>query len=674
MSTLTLNTSASKHFLPLSVTAWILTAGIFIADAFTPLSIAIAVMYGAVILMVSSTWSRRAVIRMTAFCMALTLAAYSIGHGLNFFGPGFGRCMVSLAAIAVIGFLVLKGQAANHALRQLNNTLEERITARTNELKLTHEQLQQSQKLEAIGQLTGGVAHDFNNILQVIISNLQMVQMELAANHPVQRRLDAAAFAADRGTKLSSQLLAFARRQPLQPKATNLSRILRDMDELLRRALGESVEIETVVSGGLWIAEVDPHQLENAILNIAINARDAMNGEGKLTLELGNAMLDDHYVSSEMGVPAGQYVMLAISDTGIGMSPEVMARAFEPFFTTKREGEGTGLGLSMVFGFVKQSQGHIRIYSEVGSGTTVKIYLPRCDQTEDDVPDTLTTPVIGGSETILVVEDDLTVQATAVDMLTDLGYRVLKANDGQSALVILQSGMPVDLLFTDVVMPGPVRSPELAKQAKQLLPNIEVLFTSGYTQNAIVHGGRLDPGVELISKPYRREDLARKIRHMLGNVQPIVISNEALLDAHRGPASVSLSHPLRILVVEDNQNTQKILCEVLVKLGHRAKGASSAEKALHELEAGRFDVLLTDIKLPGISGLELARKAVIAAPSMKIIISSGYGSVGVEKLEFESVFLPKPYNIEKLKDLLADIKPSASFHGVTTPTPVSAAD
>lgn len=665
MSNSVFDASLSPRFSVSSILAWPLTLAIFIADAFSPLSIAVAVLYGIVILMVSAVWSRSAVIKMTALCMVLSVIAFGIGHGFTL-GSAFGRLLVSLSALAVTSFLVLRGQAANHALLQMNTTLEERVATRTNELNRTHEQLQQSQKLEAIGQLTGGVAHDFNNILQVIISNLQMAQMDLAENHPAQRRLEAAAYAADRGTKLSSQLLAFARRQPLQPKSTNLGRVLRDMDELLRRALGESVEIETVVSGGLWIAEVDPHQLENAILNIAINARDAMNGQGKLTLELGNAMLDDQYVSSEVDVPAGQYVMLAISDTGSGMPPEVIARAFEPFFTTKREGEGTGLGLSMVFGFVKQSRGHIRIYSEVGSGTTIKIYLPRCNQVEEEISKQPSTPVVGGSETILVVEDDLIVQATAVDMLTALGYRVLKANDGQSALTVLQSGIPVDLLFTDVVMPGPLRSPELAKQAKQLLPNIEVLFTSGYTQNAIVHGGRLDAGVELISKPYRREDLARKIRHIFANAKPIIRSADSVVEQPVSTSSAGPFVPLNILVVEDSASTQNALCEILNKLGHRTRGLNNAEKALQELQERRFDVLFTDIALPGMTGVELARQAFAAVPSMKIIISSGYGNIAQDDPNFEAEFLPKPYTIQSLKQVLSKITLDNSADGVTS--------
>lgn len=660
MSTLTLDTPPSRSFSFLSTTAVILMIGIFLADAFTPLSIAIAVLYGAVILMVSPIWTRGAVIATIALSIVLTFTAYAIGHSLNFFGPALGRCMISVAAISAIGFLVLRGQAANQALRELNRTLEDRISVRTTELERTHAQLHQSQKMEAIGQLTGGVAHDFNNILQIIISNQQMAQMELAANHPAQQYIETASFAADRGAKLSSQLLSFARRQPLQPKATNLGGVLRNMDELLRRALGESVEIETIVSGGLWITSVDPHQLENAVLNIAINARDAMNGDGKLTLELGNAMLDDHYVSSEIDVPAGQYVMLAISDTGVGMSPETMARAFEPFFTTKGEGKGTGLGLSMVFGFVKQSHGHIRVYSEIGNGTTIKIYLPRCDQTEEQTIDMPIPHILGGSETILVVEDDVTVQATAVNILSGLGYKVLKANDGQSALVILQSGIAIDLLFTDVVMPGPVRSPDLAKQAKELHPNIEVLFTSGYTQNAIVHGGRLDAGVQLISKPYRREDLARKIRHMLANAKPIIIPEKALLDERKVNPSMEPAASLRILVVEDTKDMREVLCKQLTRLGHVAKGVASAEAAMQELNAHRFDVLLTDVNLPGMSGIDLARKARDGAPGIKVIISSGYGSFSLEELKLEAVFLPKPYNFDALIKVLADSSPEKS--------------
>jgi signal transduction histidine kinase/DNA-binding response OmpR family regulator len=546
---------------------------------------------------------------------------------------------------------------AEEAVRQLNNSLEQRIRDRTAELEKTHAQLRQSQKLEAIGQLTGGVAHDFNNVLQVIAGNLQLLQMTLAGNPDAQRRLESAIFAADRGAKLSSQLLAFARRHPLQPVATNIGRVLRGMDELLRRALGESVQIETVVAGGLWTTLVDPHQLENVILNLAINARDAMKGDGRLTLELNNAMLDDNYVLHEPEVSPGQYVMLAISDTGCGMPPEVIARAFEPFFTTKREGEGTGLGLSMAYGFVKQSNGHIRIYSEVGSGTTIKVYLPRSMQPEVELPNLRNAPVMGGTETILVVEDDLAVQATVVDMLQGLGYRVLKANDGQGALTILQSGIPIDMLFTDVVMPGPVRSIEVARQAKQMLPAIEVLFTSGYTQNAIVHGGRLDPGVELISKPYRRDELARKIRQLFAAHKerapetPAAVSAPAPVQALEAEPAVA-AQPMSILVVEDNTDARTMLSELLLILGHAVEGVGSAEQALALLEHKRFDVLLTDHSLPGMSGLELARTVQARADGMKIVFSSGYGAPAAEDLGFKPAFLPKPFTLAALQAVL----------------------
>jgi signal transduction histidine kinase/DNA-binding response OmpR family regulator len=549
--------------------------------------------------------------------------------------------------------------AVQEALAQLNTTLEERISERTAELHRAHEQLHQSQKLEAVGQLTGGVAHDFNNVLQVITSNLQMLQMTLAGNQTAQRRLEAAAFAADRGAKLSQQLLAFARRQPLQPMAVNLSSVLRRMDDLLRRSLGETIHIETVVAGGLWTTFADPHQLENVILNLAINARDAMKGNGRLTLELGNAMLDDQYVANEREVPAGQYVMLGISDNGCGMPPEVAARAFEPFFTTKREGEGTGLGLSMAYGFVKQSQGHIRIYSEVGAGTTIKIYLPRSHEPEAELQEPTSERTVGGIETILVVEDDAAVQATTVDILSGLGYRVLKANDGQSALTILQSGIPVDLLFTDVVMPGPVRSPDLARKAKQLLPQIEVLYTSGYTQNAIVHGGRLDPGVELISKPYRREDLARKIRSMFARRQPVA-AHSAPAPAATMPAQAQAPAPLHVLVVEDDPDSKAATCELLSLLGYQVSGVASAEAALALPELDEIDVVLTDINLPGMSGIELGRAILARLPSVRLVFASGYGSVPREELGFDAAFLTKPFDMAEMSKVLGAIAEPAA--------------
>ncbi|RZJ25202.1 MAG: hybrid sensor histidine kinase/response regulator, partial [Haliea sp.] len=377
--------------------------------------------------------------------------------------------------------------------------------------------LYQAQKMETVGKLTGGVAHDFNNLLQVVAGNLHLLSKAVAGNERAERQVANALAGVGRGAKLSSQLLAFARRQPLEPKVINLGKLVHGMEDMLQRSLGEEIEMETVASGGLWNTCIDPAQVENAILNLAINARDAMDGNGRLTLEVGNALLDETYGMSHADVKPGQYVVLAVSDTGKGMPEEVMAQAFEPFFSTKPEGKGTGLGLSMVYGFVKQSGGHVKLYSEPGHGTTVKLYLPRTLQKADALPAVDFEPVTGGTETILVAEDDDAVRATVIDILGDLGYRILKANDAASALAIIESGVPIDLLFTDVVMPGTLRSPELARRARELLPDIAVLFTSGYTENAIVHGGRLDAGVDLIGKPYTQDALARKIRYVLAN-------------------------------------------------------------------------------------------------------------------------------------------------------------
>lgn len=377
-------------------------------------------------------------------------------------------------------------------------------------------QLRQAQKMEAVGQLTGGVAHDFNNLLQVISGNLQLLEKHIPREPRAQRRLQNAIDAVARGSRLAGQLLSFARRQQLAPQATNLGRVIRGMDDLLRRALGEAIEIETVIAGGLWTTYVDPTQVESALLNLAVNARDAMAGRGKLTIEAGNAWLDDNYAAKHVEVAPGQYVVVAVTDTGCGMLPEIIERAFDPFFTTKAPGEGTGLGLSMVHGFVKQSGGHIKIYSEVGQGTTVRLYLPRSRMREDErIEAAPAGAAVGGTEVVLLVEDDEDVRATAADMLSDLGYSVLKARTAEDALVIVDSGASIDLLFTDVVMPGSLGAAELARKVQLRLPGVPVLFTSGYTDNAIVHGGRLDDGVELLSKPYAREELARKLRKVI---------------------------------------------------------------------------------------------------------------------------------------------------------------
>lgn len=384
------------------------------------------------------------------------------------------------------------------------------------EQKLLEEQLRRSQRLEAIGQMTGGVAHDFNNLLTVILGNSEQLIDGLGEHHRLRPLVDMTVRAAERGAELTSRLLSFARRQPLTPAALNVNRQVAAMDKLLRSTLGEAVQLEIVQAGGLWKALVDAAQLESAILNLCLNARDAMPVGGRLTIETANAHLDAVYAQKEGDLAPGQYVMIAVSDTGTGMDAQTLERVFEPFFTTKEVGKGTGLGLSMVYGFVKQSSGHIRVYSEPGLGTTVKIYLPRAhDQTADVVEARPDTQAIPGREHILLVEDDELVREHVSMLLRSLGYQVSQAADGHQALEALERLGAVDLLFTDVVMPGGMSGRQLADTVRQQYPGIPVLFSSGYTENAIVHHGRLDPGVYLLQKPYRRQELAAMVRQVI---------------------------------------------------------------------------------------------------------------------------------------------------------------
>ncbi len=443
---------------------------------------------------------------------------------LMFYGEG-GR------AVRVVGVAVdaTERRRATAQLRAFTETLEDAVRERTIQLETQHEarrraeeQLRQAQKMEAVGQLTGGVAHDFNNLLTVIIGGLDMIERQLpalgtsTATARIARARDMALQGAQRAAMLTSRLLAFSRQQALNPKPIDANRLLAGLSELLRGTLGEAVQIETVLAGGLWLAHADENQLENALINLAVNARDAMPGGGKLTIETANCHLDEAYVASVAEpVRPGQYVMIAATDTGIGMNSEALERAFEPFFTTKATGSGTGLGLSQVYGFVRQSSGHVRIYSELGEGTTVKLYLPRYrggNEAHGEV--TPAASAAAGHETILVVEDDAALRTYAVEVLTDLGYRVLDAADGAAALAILDREPGIDLLFTDVVMPG-MNGRQLADEALRRRPGLKVLFTTGYTRNAIIHQGRLDPGVDLLGKPYTFDDLANRIRALL---------------------------------------------------------------------------------------------------------------------------------------------------------------
>jgi PAS domain S-box-containing protein len=384
------------------------------------------------------------------------------------------------------------------------------------ERKQLESMLHQSQRLEAIGQLTGGIAHDFNNLLTVIIGNAELLIEATAGDARLHAPAVTTRQAAERGAELTRRLLAYARKQPLAPQPTDVADLLTGMDQLLRRSLGERIEIETVRAGGLWRAMVDPAQLESAVLNLCLNARDAMPDGGRLTLETANVRLDDDYAASHHDVSPGHYVMIAVSDTGHGMTPEIAERAIEPFFTTKPAGQGSGLGLSMAYGFVKQSGGHIKLYSEPGEGTTVRLYVPRtsAEPGESEQP-AVGSPTRGHGQRVLVVEDDDMVRAFVSRQVEMLGYRVLSAPDATRALELLDTHEDIDLLFTDVVMPGGLDGRQLAAAASARRPELKVLFTSGYTDNAIVHHGRLDPGVVLLNKPYRLAELAAKLHSVI---------------------------------------------------------------------------------------------------------------------------------------------------------------
>jgi signal transduction histidine kinase len=417
------------------------------------------------------------------------------------------------------GVLAIVVETTEHVhserLRQeLTHNLEQRVAAEVQARSAAEDQLRQSQKLEAIGGLTGGVAHDFNNLLQVIAGNLHLLARHEPDNAQVQRRVAAAIAAVERGAKLSSQLLAFARRQPLSPAVYNPQRIYAGLGELLQRALGETIHIDVQLPQDSWCINVDRNQLENALLNLAINARDAMKGEGVIRITGENIILNPADCAGK-SIKPGEYVRLAVTDTGVGMPPSILKRAFEPFFTTKREGHGTGLGLSMVFGFVRQSGGHVEMWSEEGKGSVVQMYFPHSLEPESlDVPIDQ-VPHSGGQETILVVEDNEGVRLTVVELLEQSGYTVLTAEDGDRAMLALQGGLQPDLIFTDVVMPGRLKSTDLADWARAQQPPVAVLFTSGHTRDILSSNHLLSPDIHLLSKPYSPEALTQRVRSVL---------------------------------------------------------------------------------------------------------------------------------------------------------------
>ena len=406
---------------------------------------------------------------------------------------------------------------AEHELQEINETLEERVNEEIARRRQIEETLRQAQKMEAIGQLTGGVAHDFNNLLTVIMGNLENLQRRLDAGHELQRMVGAALGGASRAAQLTQRLLVFSRRQPLAPEIASPNKLVAGMSDLLRRTLGEPVAIEIVLAGGLWNTFIDTNQFENALINLAVNSRDAMPDGGKLTIETANCYLDEAYCAMHGELRPGQYVGIFVTDTGSGMPEDIVERAFEPFFTTKGIGQGTGLGLSQVYGFLKESDGHVKIYSEVGQGTSVKLYFPRhrgAAEAAAALPEPLAPARARYGETVLIVEDDPDVRSYTVEMVGELGYQVLSAGDGTTALRLLEAHPELRLLFTDVGLPGGMNGRQLADHARQRRPGMKVLFTTGYARNAIVHHGRLDPGVEVIFKPFTYSDLAAKIRRV----------------------------------------------------------------------------------------------------------------------------------------------------------------
>jgi PAS domain S-box-containing protein len=519
-----------------------------------------------------------------------------------------------------------------------------KVTRDLTERRAADERARQAQKMEAIGHLTGGVAHDFNNLLMVIIGNLETVQRKLTDEPPDLKRLQRSAGHAMRGARraesLTQRLLAFSRQQPLDPRPLDLGRVIPGMSDLLRRTLGEQVTVETVLGGGMWRALADPNQLELAVLNLAVNARDAMTGGGKLTIETANVYLDDKYAATQVEVVPGQYVMLAVTDNGSGMTDEVKAKAFDPFFTTKDVGHGTGLGLSQVYGFIKQSRGHVKIYSELGEGTTIKLYLPRAHAISEEVEDDNDKSLVRGgkSETVLVVEDDADVRAYSCDTLSELGYDVLSAETGAAGLRLLDGHPGIRVLFTDVGLPGGMNGRQLAEEARKRRPDLKVLFTTGYARNAIVHDGRLDAGVDLITKPFSQAALAGKLRD--------------IIDAKRQPG--------RVLLVEDEALIQMLAVEYLESSGFTVHVAGSASEAMNTLGMvpGGVDAVVVDMGLPDRRGDALVREMRALHPSLPVVFATGAGSKELQsqfKGEGRTAFVTKPYTKSDLLNALSSL-------------------
>ena len=517
-----------------------------------------------------------------------------------------------------------------------------KITRDMTERRAMQEQLHQAQKMEAVGQLTGGVAHDFNNLLTVILGNLETISRNVPDDPRLRRAVEQAARGAQRAATLTQQLLAFARRQPLDPKPANINALVEGMSDLLRRTLGEAITVDSSLSADLWHAEVDAHQLESTILNLAVNARDAMRDGGKLTIETRNVVIEPGTALSYADLVPGDYISIAVTDTGVGTSSDVLAHAFDPFFTTKPIGEGTGLGLSQVFGFVKQSGGHVKLESELGRGTTASIYLPRLVREVTEVaPAFLPLPPLRGnrSETILVVEDDDDVRNFSIDTLREVGFTVLEASDAESALELLERNPQIMLLFSDVGLPR-MNGRQLAEEARARRADLKVLFTSGYARQAIVHDGRLDPGVELLTKPFTRAQLAARIRTVLDG------------------GSTATPRERVAIVIDDEVLISMFLADVLEDIGFKVIQSQSATEGLAAVERTQLpSVAFIDIGLPDRNGLELAAEMRVRFPDLKIAIASGYSDrAAALRTDASVAFLPKPFDAHAIKRTLQQLE------------------
>lgn len=577
--------------------------------------------------------------------------------------------------------------------KRARDELEHMVAARTAELLRTNErllqemqqradaesaqrsaeeQLRQAQKMEAFGQLTGGVAHDFNNFLTVILGNLETLERTLAGM-PAGRTATALAHAklgAQRAAALTQRLLSFARRQPLQPRRIDLNSLVSDTIEILTRTLGEHVEVHTELSADLWDTLIDPHMLESALVNLAVNARDAMPDGGIIRIRTCNAEFgqDD---AQAAGMLPGQYVQISLSDTGTGIPPELLDKVFEPFFTTKDIGVGTGLGLSQVYGFVKQSGGHVHIDSTVGAGTIVHLFLPRqAAQNHREVEthhDGHARHAVPG-EVILVVEDNASVRAHSTRILEDLGYRVLEAADGPAALDQIRRHDDISLLFTDVGLPKGMNGRELAEAARELRPDLPVLYTSGYAEGALTHGGQLPPGVDLLPKPFSFVDLANRIRDILDRQAPAVVDGDPPAEAARAATSAVDRAPhegqARILLVEDEELVRMLAVDGLSDLGYDVTEAATGGDALRLLEADPqgFRGAVVDMGLPDMKGEELLGVLATRYPELAIVIASGYGPQLDGRLPAHGrlASVQKPYRFEQLGDALCRLGVQAS--------------